>query len=225
MNSMKKFVGNVNGTEFTNVDEFTKAVNDAIASGESPMMISSYYKDCDCGKNECEECKCSCKKQIDDKIQSTEKTPLNLDSILLTRESTKCGDVYRVPSNAKELLDNASNIEEIKKSIEERIRANNSIIRNDNLQIGNLNKKIEEYNKRIANYNNEKDEANSQISYYNSLKEIIDSNTDDVKVEEKKENEKFIASDSLKKDKTAYNLISDIVDDFDKFLSDVGFWK
>lgn len=220
MNKMKKFVGNVNGKEFTNVDEFTKAVNDAIASGESPMMISSYYKDCDCGCDEIEGCKC--KKQVDEKkpaIVEDVKKPLDVNTILLTRESPKSGDTYKIPVNAKEAFDKASNIDEIKKAIDEKISANNTTIKIDNLQIGNLNKKIEEYTNKIADYTKDKDEAYSQIAYYNTLKGIIDDEN------KESEDEKVVASESLKKDENAYSLVSDMLDGFDKFLSDVGFWK
>lgn len=220
MNKMKKFVGNVNGKEFTNIDEFTKAVNDAIASGESPMMISSYYKDCDCGETKCEN---SCEKRVEDKTQAVEKKvtkkPLDVNTILLTRESPKSGDTYKIPVNAKEVFENTSNIDEIKKAIDEKISANNTTIKIDNLQIGNLNKKIEEYTNKVADYTKDKDEAYSQIAYYNTLKGIIDNENVEA------DDEKVAVSEPLKKDANAYSLVSDMIDGFDKFLSDVGFWK
>ena len=42
---MKKFIGNVNGKSFTSVEDFNKAVDEAVKSGETPLSITSYYKE------------------------------------------------------------------------------------------------------------------------------------------------------------------------------------
>ena len=42
---MKKFIGNVNGVEYTNEEEFAKASVKAITSNDGNLSISSYYRD------------------------------------------------------------------------------------------------------------------------------------------------------------------------------------
>lgn len=216
---MKKFVGYVNGKEYSSVEEFTKAVNETLATGESPMMISSYYKECNCGEDGC-----GCEhKAVEEK---DEKKPLDLNTILLNRESLKYnGGSYIVPSNMKELFDNASNKGEIEKELELKISTNKK-------ELDASNNKISKFEHMLKEATNDRNEASNQLEYYTKLLSILNSDEEvekDVKegVRDNNENNnsKIFVSESLKKNDKAYDIIVDVLKGFDDYLKDIGFWK
>lgn len=212
---MRKFVGYVNGKEYSSVEEFTKAVNETLATGESPMMISSYYKECNCGEDGC-----SCEhKAVEEK---DEKKPLDLNTILLNRESEKCGDgSYKVPSNMKELFDNASNKGEIEKELELKISANTK-------ELENSNNEITKFEHMLKEATNDRNEASNQLDYYKELLSILNGENHedcDKKPNNYNNNSKCVVSDSLKKNDKAYDIIVDVLKGFDGYLKDIGFWK
>lgn len=213
---MKKFVGYVNGKEYSSVEEFTKAVNETVAAGESPMMISSYYKEYNSDSDGC--MGCTEHKAVEEK---DEKKPLDLNTILLNRESEKCIDgSYKVPSNMKELFDNASNKGEIEKELELKISVNKKELENSN---NDMNKYESLFKKSISN----RDEASHQLDYYKELLSILngDEGCEEVDLNANNNKKKPFESDFTNKNDKVYDTIIGVFNGFDKYLNDIGFWK
>ena len=113
---MKKFIGNVNGKSFTSVEDFNKAVDEAVKSGETPLSITSYYKECDgqCENNGRHCCGCQCEnKEVEDKgVNPTFR--LLFDKIKINDGSLRDDKGnYVIPTNLDSILAEASNLDEL----------------------------------------------------------------------------------------------------------------
>ena len=210
MSNMKKFVGNVNGKEYSCKEEFEKAANEALASNDGLMFISSHYTECDCDCDEDCSCKSGCKCGCDCKCveEKVEKTPLDFNTLLLNVNSKKNVDgSYIVPND--DIFINVSNLDEIYKKlgIEKDKLVNNNI---------RIECEIEDLNKN--KYDNLK-----KFDYYSKLQDNLS-----VYVEEESkyplENEESKTEDTENKE-TLESLLNEIAVGFNEFLNNTGFWK
>ena len=251
---MKKFIGNVNGKEYTSISEFKKAISEAVESGETPLSITSYYKECD-GTCECngKHC-CGCLDETDTETtedKTEEKTPkkecpFSTFVVLETSLKDENGD-YIMPTNIDVLLDNASNLEELAEEAKKYVNSLTETICDIDGTCGYFQSKIENLEKSLArtreHFNNLKVTKNineKYKSYYEKLKtkidEAISRNTFDesakTDVKEETNDEKndsddgfIFATDALKKNTEAYDLMKTTFSSFSKYLNDLGFFK
>lgn len=219
---MKKFVGYVNGKEFSSEEKFTEAVKATIASGESPMMISSYYKECNCGG----ENGCNCGADHKAVEVKDEKQPLDMERFILNGDCEKYEDgSYVIPTNIDVLFKDASNKGEIEQKLESLITSKNKEQVSISKELNKLNIESSNLKNKIDTITKDREDAEHQINYYSRLLRIL--NGDEKKDVNKNtnNNNKVFATNSLKKDTDAYDVIIDVIKGFDKYLKDVGFWK
>ena len=248
---MKKFIGNVNGKEYTSISEFKKAISEAVESGETPLTITSYYKECD-GTCECDgkHC-CGCLDETDE--EATEKDNIEENTpkkecpfikfvLLETSLKDENGD-YKMPTNIDVLLDNASNLEELAEEAEKYVNSFDDVICDIEGTCGYFQRRIENLEKSLARTREQintlkttKNINEKYKSYYENLKTKIDEaiSRNNIKTDVKEEtndeqndsDDGFIfATDALKKNKEAYDLIKTALSGFGKYLNDVGFFK
>lgn len=211
---MKKFVGYVNGKEYSSSDEFMDAVNKALESGESPMMISSYYKEYNSESDGC--MGCTEHKQVEDK-----KKILDLDTIILNESSMRDDNgSYLVPSNMKEIFDGASNKGEIEKKLE-------SLISKSKKYYTDSEDEIRKFEQLLKEATDDKNDANNKIEYYTKLLSILngDEGCEEVDLNANNNKKKPFESDFTNKNDKVYDTIIGVLNGFDKYLNDIGFWK
>ena len=162
---MKKFIGNVNGKSFTTVEDFNKAVDEAIKSGETPLSITSYYKECDgqCENNGRHCCGCQCEnKEVEDKgVNPTFR--LLFDKIKINDSSLRDDKGnYVIPTNLDSILAEASNLDELAEKTKDEYDKYSYEVKDCNNDIDDINEEISEYRNKI-------DENERSIDYSKSL--------------------------------------------------------
>ena len=219
---MSKFVGSVNGKEYTDQYSFSKAAMDAILYNETNICISSYYSSSNgCGDTcECGNKTCVCDENYDVnknktiKITSDDLTP-NVERAVRQGmvEKIKVADIDSVIEAGSVVIEK---IEETKKNINttsDKITELKSQLKTINYELDKLKeKKSDEY--RI-------------LSYYYNLQELIKGRlasepTDQKqKVEPEKETEKKLDN------RNPYNrdVLGDVWESLTKALDELGFWK
>lgn len=221
---MKKFVGNVNGIIYNDVEEFNKAVSEAIAKKENPMLISSYYEECNDECN-CGECCCGKKpKTIEDKKESD----FNINNILITKDSKKnyLGEYYLPEINTNDITDKDVAITTLKNSV----NANNNNIKDCESKIKGIDKEIKKLNDDIKSLTDKKTQQyitigdyKAQNRYYNTLIEGI-SDSDNVD-ENIAPNDVKPTCEHIKKHINRNTIIYDLLKSFDDYLNDIDFWR
>ena len=198
---MKKFIGNVNGVEYTNREDFNEAVKKAMEKQDEPLSITSYEK------------------IVSDEEQEVKtKNILNNDDFEIELESDKVvssnGDVeYNIPDGLEEKLKKCDNKEEVRSHIfllmDEWSRC-----------LSNTNKDIEDCEKTIkdatATFERQKERRNllvGGIKYYEKLLSFVEV------LEESKKKEPTI------KPKINKDMFDEIFEDFGSFLKRKGFFE
>lgn len=218
---MKKFIGMINGKEFNNVDDFNSAVKDLLESGESNVIITSYYKECNdvCEGESVEE--------------NNDKKPLNVDKILLGVNSIRSNDgSYVVASNMNDLIKNASNKGEIERNVENKIESYNDSIKKCESRISKYYSDITTLEDKIKFNEIEKTDSEHKLNYYKKILDILncekvdeDNHKKDTNEDVDKKNDEQKVFTNVNCNEKAYDIIVDVLNGFDKYLKDIGFWN
>lgn len=200
---MKKFIGFVNGKEFTNETEFQKAANEALLNGET-LSISSYYK----YENDTDE-----KKLEDIKIAETDIEPNDdfkvSDYINNNINKISPENKIRLKTYAKDKL-NLCKLS-YNKLNEEKLDKIKSI-KNLKEEISNIDERLEHYTKR---HNYFKEIENLLNKQEQECKCGCDGETCDTK--------KVDVDSKNNKDTSLEDLI-EIISGFSDYLNKFGFW-
>lgn len=195
----KVFIGNVNGKEFNNEDEFRKAAAEAIRQGGDKLCVSSYYKEVKC---DCENC------------SGQEEIPVLKEVDIVPRKiKMRAGNlkIYEMPVGFNSIITKITkeNLKEISNFIDSELA---SCAKNKQ---GFLNKK-EALQKDLEDVENNINETDSYINYYKILKSKLPvSDTKENKEENKPKNDGYERVDEILK----------VFDSFGKFLDATGFLK
>lgn len=241
---MEKFIGTVNGVEYTNETDFNEAVAKALADNKGLNISSKKYIVDD---------------EFEDDYENTEAYkpcisdfyPFENDFKLPTKEEI---DEMFKPVAYKDILDFLNSIQdEITESVEEKnkwlaiAKDAESLIDDAKKQITILNKKIDEQLKRGDEAYEESEAFKKDIDYFVNLRNLIEEVTgvrnqykkidksetcaDETclnECEDKCGDENPKSEDKANKtttDNKALNDILDLLGGFSQYLEDVGFWK
>ena len=198
---MKKFIGNVNGVEYTNREDFNEAVKKAMEKQDEPLSITSYEK------------------IVSDEEQEVKtKNILNNDDFEIELESDKVvssnGDVeYNIPDGLEEKLKNCDNKEEVRSHIFLLMDEWSRCLSNTNKDIEDCEKTTKE---ATATFERQKERRNllvGGIKYYEKLLSFVEV------LEESKKKEPTI------KPKINKDMFDEIFEDFGSFLKRKGFFE
>lgn len=208
---MKKFIGNVNGVEYTNREDFNEAVKKAMENPYEQLVVTSYEKIV----------------PDDEPVKKDdEKIIVDFDEITLYRDSEKDENgEYKIEEGIKEKLENCSNKEDIIESLKKDIK-NWKFYKEDN------DGKIEKYkedinfaNKRIIELNEENKSIDAGIRYYNRLLSYVDNKNQQMDTSGKLPEKKPYTKPVVKSDKEIVrDNILEMFDSFGKYLKKKGFF-
>lgn len=197
---MKQFVGKINGTEYNNEKDFINALKN-LSSCEN-LSISSFYKEV------------SDNKEISDNKENFK--DINVKSLIPNPNGK-----FEVPIEFTNNINKVSskNFKEVKAFIQNQMNEWKE-------KLDTLNKVslelLQKYNK-IKELTAENDDkvrnATDNYNYYNKLNSFV-TITPAITCDDKVNENKSINE----KDMSVYDVF-DIVNDFSKFLNEVGFWK
>lgn len=217
---MRKFVGQVNGKTFDNIEDFGKAALDALTSGDDTLSITSYLKECDCD-NKC--VATTEEKKLDNKIT------LSTNDLLpnINRE----GDVpvWNMPDTLKDHLPHITvkNREDLMEFVKDKICTYVTI--EDEAE-----KKIETLEKELTAIKSNLTTAGYGRNYYARVEKLLRDTVYDFQ-KRSDADEKPKTSAGLKRDvveekndeksePSLEQLFENIGDSFGKWLKDIGFW-
>ncbi len=210
---MKKFIGNVNGVEYNNREDFNEAVKKAMENPCETLVITSYEKIVP-----------------DEEQEVKKKNILSSDDFTIELESDKIvssnGDVaYRIPDGLKEKLENCDNKDEVRKHIEE-IMGKWKICKKDSeILISDYENRIRIAEKSLKESKEHKAKIEGGIEYYKILLSYLDGNNEkkekveDDKTEKTEKTEKKVKETGVKKD-----IIDEILSPFSLYLKKKGFF-
>lgn len=175
---MKKFVGNVNGKNFDNEEEFSKAASKAMNDGGTNLDISYYYaetsddekKDEDGGKDAVEE------KKDDSNFVHTH------EYFLGSREPDVVNDdgsvKFNVPDGLLKRINTSINRDSIKKKLEYHLGSLGDMISRDCNKVESIQMDIASLKNKISNFEQTLKDTQQNIKVlkgkYNYYHEIID---------------------------------------------------
>ena len=151
---MKKFIGNVNGVEYNNREDFNEAVKKAMQNPCETLVITSYertYPD--------EEAKPK-------NIVSADDFVIELES---DKEDTENGVEYRIYDGLKEKLQNCDNKNEVKQLIVKKLKEWNNSYDDNERNISNYEDEIRVANRNIEECKEQKANLEAGIRYYKTL--------------------------------------------------------
>lgn len=197
---MKKFIGNVNGVEYTNREDFNEAVKKAMENQGETLTITSYEKIVP-----------------DEEPKVKTKNILSKDDFVIELESDKVvssnGDVeYNIPDGLEEKLKNCDNKEEVRSHIFLLMDEWSRCLSNTNKDIEDCEKTIKEATEKFEQQKEHKNKLIGGIKYYQKLLSFVEV------LEESKKKEPTI------KPKINKDIFDEIFDDFGSFLKRRGFF-
>ena len=201
---MKQFVGKINGTEYNNEKDFINALKN-LSSCEN-LSISSFYKETSDNKE------ASDNKEVSDNKENFK--DINVKSLIPNEK-------FEVPIEFTNNINKVSskNFKEVKTFIQNQMnewKEKLDTLNKDSLDL------LQKYNK-IKELTAENDDkvrnATDNYNYYNKLNSFV-TITPAITCDDKVNENKSINE----KDMSVYDVF-DIVNDFSKFLNEVGFWK
>ena len=197
---MKKFIGNVNGVEYTDREAFNEAVKKAMENQGETLTITSYEKIVP-----------------DEEPKVKTKNILSNDDFVIELESDKVvssnGDVeYNIPDGLEEKLKNCDNKEEVRSHIFLLMDEWNRCLSNTNKNIEDCEKTIKEATEKFEQQKEHKNKLIGGIKYYQKLLSFVEV------LEESKKKEPTI------KPKINKDIFDEIFDDFGSFLKRRGFF-
>jgi hypothetical protein len=195
---MKKFIGNVNGVEYTDRETFNEAVKKAMEKQDEPLSITSYEKIIPDEKPEVKVMN----------ILTTYDFLIELNSDKTTVSSN--GDVvFNIPDGLKEKLKICDNKEEVRNNIYQKMEEWSRCLSKTENNIKNCDRIIEEETANIERHKKHRKELIGGIEYYKKLMSFIDEKE---VVEESKKDEQ-------KKDMSKPKINKDLVEIFETFGS------
>ena len=197
---MKKFIGNVNGVEYTNREDFNEAVKKAMENQGETLTITSYEKIVP-----------------DEEPKVKTKNILSNDDFVIELESDKIvssnGDVeYNIPDGLEEKLKNCDNKSEVRSRIFLLMDEWSRCLSNTNKDIEDCEKTIKEATAKFEQQKEHKNKLIGGIKYYEKLLSFVEV------LEESKKKEPTI------KPKINKDMFDEIFDDFGSFLKRRGFF-
>jgi hypothetical protein len=194
---MKKFIGNVNGVEYTDRETFNEAVKKAMEKQDEPLSITSY-----------------------EKIIPDEKPEVKVMNILTTYDflielnsdkivSSNGDVVYRIPDGLKEKLKNCDNKEEVRNNIYQKMEEWSRCLSKTDNKIKNCDRIIKEETTNIEHHKEHRKDLIGGIEYYKKLISYL--GVEEVVEESKK--------DEQKKDMSKPKINKDLVEIFETFGS------
>jgi len=151
---MKKFIGNVNGVEYNNREDFNEAVKKAMQNPCETLVITSYEK----------------------VIPDEEAKPKNIvsaDDFVIELESdkedTENGVEYRIYDGLKEKLQNCDNKNEVKQLIVKKLKEWNNCYDDNERNISNYEDEIRVTNRNIEECKEHRTNLEAGIRYYKTL--------------------------------------------------------
>ena len=210
---MKKFIGNVNGVEYTNREDFNEAVKKAMENPCEQLVVTSYEKVV----------------PDDEPVKKDdEKIIVDIDEITLFRDSEKDENgEYKIEKGIKEKLENCSNKEDVIESLKRDIKNWKRCKEDNDGKIEKCKEDIDFANKRIAELNEDNKTLDAGIRYYNRLLSYVDKDYKNVKYDRKYNNtEKKPYTKPIVKSDTEImkDNILEIFDSFGKYLRKKGFF-
>lgn len=219
---MSKFVGSVNGKEYTDQYSFSKAAMDAILSNETNICISSYYSSsngcgdaCECGNKTCQcDGKCDVNKNKTIKITSEDLVP-NGQRVVLQ------GMVEKIKVADRESVVDAGSV------VIEKIEETKKNISTTSDKIKELQSQLKTINGELEKLKDKKSDEYRILSYYYNLQELIKGRlisepTDQKqKAEPEKETEKKLDN----RNPYSRDVLGDVWESLTKALDELGFWK
>ena len=172
---MKKFVGLVNGKSFDNVEDWTKAAQEAIRNDSENLAISSYYT------NTCDDAE-KVDEPNDDKYVSTSEYFLGdrkPDSVCKL-DSSKVGTPgytnleYTVSPELDERLKVASNKDSIKKSVDFHVTNLLNAIQKGRKELKEIEKNIEDLQKGLYDTQEVLLDQEARRKYYNHILDVVE---------------------------------------------------
>ena len=205
---MKKFIGNVNGVEYTNREDFNEAVKKAMENPYEQLVVTSYEK------------------IVPDDEQAKkddEKIIVDIDEITLFRDSDKDENgEYKIEEGIKEKLENCSNKEDVIESLKRDIKSWKKCKEGNDGKIEEYKEDIDFANKRITELNEDNKSLDAGIRYYCKLLSYVDQDYINVKYDKKYNTEKKpYTKPIVKSDK---EIILEVFDSFSKYLKKKGFF-
>jgi chromosome segregation ATPase len=207
---MKKFIGNVNGVEYTNREDFNEAVKKAMENPYEQLVVTSYEKIV----------------PDDEPVKKDgEKIIVDTDEITLSRDSEKDENgEYKIEEGIKEKLENCSNKEDVIESLKRDIKNWKRCKEDNDGKIEKCKEDIDFANKRIAELNEDNKTLDAGIRYYNRLLSYVDKDYKNHRqidnTEKKPYTKPIVKSDTeIMKDN-----ILEIFDSFGKYLKKKGFF-
>lgn len=207
---MKKFIGNVNGVEYTNREDFNEAVKKAMENPYEQLVVTSYEKIV----------------PDDEPVKKDgEKIIVDIDEITLLRDSEKDENgEYKIEEGIKEKLENCSNKEDVIESLKRDIKTWKSCREGNDEKIEKCKEDIDFANKRIAELNEDNKTLDAGIRYYNRLLSYVNSDYKSHKQIDNTEKKPY-KKPIVKSDKEIVrDNILEMVDSFSKYLRRKGFF-
>ena len=204
---MKKFIGNVNGVEYTDREAFNEAVKKAMENQGEKLTITSYEKIVP-----------------DEEPKVKTKNILSNDDFVIELESDKVvssnGDVeYNIPDGLEEKLKNCDNKEEVRSHIFLLMDEWSRCLSNINKNIEDCEKTIKEATATFEQQKEDKNKLIGGIKYYQKLLSFVEV------LEESKKKEPTIKPKINKEPKINKDMFDEILEDFGSFLKRKGFFE
>lgn len=208
---MKKFIGNVNGVEYTDRDAFNEAVKKAMENPCGTFVITSYEKNVP-----------------DEEIEMKKKNILRREDFIIELESDKTfsedGTVsYKIPECLIEKLTNCDNKYEVKKHIEEIIGKWKISKKNSETRISDYENGIRIAEKNIEESKKHKAKIEGGIEYYKTLLSYLDENNEK-KTDDDKSEKNEIGKDKSNEVKKIAD-INDILSSFSGYIKKKDFFN
>ena len=203
---MKKFIGKVNGVEYTDREAFNEAVKKAMEKQDEPLSITSY-----------------------EKIVPDEKPEVKVMNILTTYDflielnsdkivSSNGDVVYRIPDGLKEKLKNCDNKEEVRNNIYQKMEEWNKRLSKIDNKIKNCDRIIKEETTNIEHHKEHRKDLIGGVEYYKKLMSFIDEK-EVVEEPKKDEQKKDMSKPKINKD------LVEIFETFGSYLKKRGFFE
>ena len=167
---MKKFIGNVNGVEYNNREDFNEAVKEAMKNPCDTLVITSYEK-------------------IIPDEEVKPKSIVSADDFVIELESDKDvtadGVEYRIYDGLKEKLQNCDNKEEVRRHINRKLKEWNNCYDDNERNISNYEDEIRVANRNIEECKEQKANLEAGIRYYKTLLGYVGDGEEEPVVEKK----------------------------------------
>jgi len=209
---MKKFIGNVNGVEYTNREDFNEAVKKAIENTNETLVVTSYETDIE---------------NVDvnqEKRQPIGKVKMHVfDEDLVSGISTKnekttddgTSIVYEIPDGLVKKLENCENVEETIANIKQHLsywkkeeKTAEKYVSENKLRIEKLNEEIKAENEGLIKMKKYHKQTSGATRYYETLLSHIGKNT----------------SEYIQPSVKTYGDSSNVFESFGSFLKRNGFF-